>query len=61
MRLIRKHRTVCFQAEDLDGVLKKAKKNGLNPSDVRNPDSETRYFYVYDPDRISIEFKQKFR
>ncbi len=51
--------TVCFQTEDLDGILKKAQENGLNPSDVRNPDPETRYFYVYDPDGISIEFKQK--
>lgn len=53
--------TVCFQTEDLDGVLKQAQEKGLNPSDIRNPDPENRYFYVYDPDGISIEFKQKMK
>jgi lactoylglutathione lyase len=51
--------TVCFQTIDLDGLWKRAGEEGLNPSDIRNPDPENRYFYVYDPDGISIEFKQK--
>jgi hypothetical protein len=51
--------TVCFQTEDLDGIYKKAQEWELNPSDIRNPDPENRYFYVYDPDGVSIEFKQK--
>jgi lactoylglutathione lyase len=51
--------TVCFQTDDLDGVFKQAQDLSLNPSDIRNPDPENRYFYVYDPDGISIEFKQK--
>lgn len=53
--------TVCFETPDLDGVYKMAQENSLNPSDIRNPDPENRYFYVYDPDGISIEFKQKVR
>ena len=53
--------TVCFENPDLDGIYKKAQENSLNPSDIRNPDPENRYFYVYDPDGISIEFKQKVR
>lgn len=53
--------TVCFQTENLDGVLKQAQEKGLNPSDIRNPDPENRYFYVYDPDGVSIEFKQKMK
>ena len=53
--------TVCFQTDDLDGVLKQAQDKGLNPSAIRNPDPENRYFYVYDPDGISIEFKQKMK
>jgi lactoylglutathione lyase len=51
--------TVCFQTEDIDSLHKKALEEGLNPSDIRIPDPETKYFYVYDPDRISVEFKQK--
>jgi len=51
--------TVCFQTEKLDDLLKLAQEKGLNPSDIRNPDPANRYFYVYDPDGVSIEFKQK--
>ncbi len=51
--------TVCFHAEDVDALHIKAQEQGLNPSDIRNPDPENRYFYVYDPDGVSIEFKQK--
>jgi lactoylglutathione lyase len=51
--------TFCFQTEDLDGVRKQAQEWGLNPSEIRNPDPENRYFYVYDPDGNSVEFKQK--
>ena len=51
--------TVCFQSEDVDALHQQAKEAGLNPSDIRNPDPLNRYFYVYDPDGLSIEFKQK--
>jgi lactoylglutathione lyase len=51
--------TICFQTEDLDSLHQQAMDQGLNPSDIRNPDPENRYFYVYDPDQLSIEFKQK--
>jgi len=51
--------TICFQAEDVDALHKRAQEEGLNPSDIRNPDPMNRYFYVYDPDGLSIEFKQK--
>ena len=37
----------------------KAVEMGLNPSDIRSPYEGLRYFYVYDPDRVSIEFKQE--
>lgn len=50
--------TICFQTEDLDALRQKALEWDLNPSDIRNPDPENRYFYVYDPDGQSIEFKQ---
>lgn len=51
--------TVCFQTGDLDALHQRAKEEGLDPSDIRNPDPLNRYFYVYDPDGLSIEFKQK--
>ena len=51
--------TICFQTDDLDGLREKALDWDLNPSDIRFPDPENRYFYVYDPDGLSIEFKQK--
>ncbi|NLC44112.1 MAG: VOC family protein [Clostridiales bacterium] len=50
--------TVCFQTDDLDGVRQMAIEKDLNPSEIRIPDATMRYFYVYDPDRVSIEFKE---
>ena len=50
---------VCFETEKLDAVQELAKARGLNPSDIRNPDSKNRYFYVYDPNGVSVEIKQK--
>jgi lactoylglutathione lyase len=51
--------TIVFHADDLDAVRERALAWDLNPSDIRDPDPENRYFYVYDPDGLSIEFKQK--
>ncbi len=50
---------VCFETENLDTVQELAKAKGLNPSDIRNPDAKNRYFYVYDPNGVSVEIKQK--
>jgi len=35
-----------------------AEEKGWNPSEIRNPNPKSRYFYVYDPDRVSVEIKQ---
>lgn len=51
--------TICFQTEDVDALHKRAQEESLSPSDIRNPDPLNKYFYVYDPDGLSIEFKQK--
>ena len=51
--------TVCFACDDVDAMHRKAVDMGLNPSDIRSPDPKLHYFYVYDPDRVSIEFKQE--
>ncbi len=51
--------TVCFATDDVDSMHKKAVEMGLSPSDIRSPYEGLKYFYVYDPDRVSIEFKQE--
>ncbi len=51
--------TVCFACNDVNAMHQKAVEMGLNPSDIRSPYEGLRYFYVYDPDRVSIEFKQE--
>lgn len=50
--------TVCFETENLDEVHNLAKARELNPSDIRNHDAKNRYFYVYDPNGVSVEIKQ---
>ncbi len=50
--------TICFRTDDVEGMHRKATEMGLNPSEIRSPDPSLHYFYVYDPDRVSIEFKQ---
>jgi lactoylglutathione lyase len=31
---------------------------GLNPSPVRNPEPTAKYFYVYDPDGVSVQIRE---
>ena len=50
---------ICFITDKLDAMHKFAQTQGLNPSDIRKPDTENRYFYVYDPDGVSVQLKQK--
>jgi len=50
---------VCFETDNLDAIQDLSKARGLNPSDIRNPDAKNRYFYVYDPNGVSVEIKQK--
>jgi lactoylglutathione lyase len=50
--------TVCFQTDELEDIHRRALEWNLNPSEIRMPDDTMRYFYVYDPDGISIEFKE---
>ena len=50
--------TICFQTDDVEAMRQKALEYGLNPSEIRSPDPSVKYFYVYDPDKVSIEFKQ---
>ena len=50
--------TVCFMTEKLDAMHELVIAKGLNPSDIRNPDPENRYFFVYDPNGVSVQLKQ---
>lgn len=50
---------ICFATDKLDAMHELVKTKGLDPSDIREPDPENRYFYVYDPDGVSVQLKQK--
>lgn len=50
---------LCFVTDDLDVMHAFARDNGYKPSDIRNPDPNSRYFYVYDPNGVSVQLKQK--
>lgn len=52
--------SLCFETEDLDKKHEFIESKGMNPSDIRNPDARSRYFYVYDPNGVSIQIRQKF-
>jgi lactoylglutathione lyase len=46
-------KAICNRLE-LMALHELAQARGLNPSDIRNPDAESRCFYVYDPDGVSV-------
>ena len=50
---------ICFITDKLDVMHEFVHNRGLKPSDIREPDAENRYFYVYDPDGVSVQLKQK--
>ncbi|MBN7772334.1 VOC family protein [Clostridium aminobutyricum] len=51
--------TLIFETDKLDEMHEFAQSKGLNPSDIHFPDPQNRYFFVYDPDGVSVELKQK--
>lgn len=51
---------VSFKTDKIDEMHALAKTEGLNPSDIRQPDPQTRYFYVYDPDGVSVQLRQDY-
>jgi lactoylglutathione lyase len=49
----------CFFT-DKEGIVAKqqlALDMGYNATEIRKPDANSTYFYVYDPDMVSIEFR----
>ncbi len=49
---------LCFATENLEAVHEKALALNLNPSDIRQPEPDAKYFYVYDPDGVSVQFRE---
>ena len=48
---------ICFATDKLEEMHKLAQDRGLNPSAIQNPDSKTLYFYVYDPNGVSVQLR----
>lgn len=48
---------ISFETDKLDKMHSIAKEKGLKPSDIRIPGDGSRYFYVYDPDGVSIQLR----
>lgn len=48
---------ICFETDKLDEMHQLAKDQGLNPSPIQNPGDQTCYFYVYDPDGVSVQLR----
>jgi len=48
---------VCFATDKLDVMHKLALEKGLNPSAIQSPDINTHYFYIYDPDGVSVQLR----
>lgn len=48
---------ICFKTDKLDEMHRLAQDKGFRPSDIQNPDADTRYFYVYDPNGVSVQLR----
>lgn len=49
---------LCFASDDIEGAHARAVSAGMNPSDIRAPEPNARYFYVYDPDGVSVQIRE---
>ena len=49
---------LSFHTDSLDEMHSLAVAKNLNPSDIRSPNESSRYFYVYDPNGVSIQLTQ---
>ncbi len=48
---------ICFETDKLDEMHQLAQDKGLTPSKIQEPGDQTRYFYVYDPDGVSVQLR----
>ena len=49
---------ICFETKEIEVMHEKAIKNALNPSAIQKPEDGTKYFYMYDPDGVSIQLRE---
>ena len=49
---------LCFATDDLEAAHSYAVEAGMNPSPIRNPEPTAKYFYVYDPDGVSVQLRE---
>ena len=49
---------LCFVTNELDAAHERAKQHGMNPGEIRMPEPDARYFYVYDPDGLSVQLRE---
>lgn len=49
---------ICFICNDLEKMREISIDKNLNPSPIQEPGDGSRYFYVYDPDGVSIQLKE---
>ncbi len=49
---------LCFATDNLEAAHKMAVDGGYNPSPIRNPEPTAKYFYVYDPDGVSVQLRE---
>ena len=49
---------LCFETDKLDEMHQIAKDNGFDPSEIQDPGDQTRYFYMYDPDGVSVQLRK---
>ena len=48
---------LCFAADQLEYRHGQVSDMGLKPSPIQVPGDGTRYFYVYDPDGVSVQLR----
>ena len=48
---------LCFQTDRLEEMHHIAEDQKFNPSPIQDPGDGTKYFYVYDPDGVSVQLR----
>lgn len=48
---------ICFKTDKLDVMHSIAVEDGLSPSPIQDPKDGTLYFYVYDPNGVSVQLR----
>lgn len=49
---------ICFETDQLDEMHRLVTEKNLKPSPVQDPKDGTRYFYVYDPNGVSVQLRE---